>query len=123
LIPRTLAGPGSEVAFATPPGQRRESGNGVPMDVDDENGNVPPETAFNFDATNDTFTMNCRESSDRVKVMNDEILDLNVYLSGMQADMQLLQANMADVANDTEGLCRGYEEILDLLAEEFPEDD
>lgn len=123
VIPRTRAERGPEAAAAPKsPMQRRESGHVVPMDLEGEAGTTPPEDAFDFDGTNNAFMMSCRESIDRVKVMNDEILDLNVYLSAMQADMQMVQANMMDVADDTEALCRGYEDILELLAKEFPED-
>jgi hypothetical protein len=126
VIPRAPAAvPGPEAAAAaTSPMPRRQPGNVVPMDLEGDVGKTAPEEdGFDFDATDHAFMMSCRESIDRVKVMNDEILDLNVYLSALQADTQILQANMMDVANDTDDLCRGYEDILELLAKEFPEED
>jgi hypothetical protein len=78
---------------------------------------------FCFDDVHESFLMNCRDSMDQVKIMNDEILDLNVYLDSMRADFLVMEAEMMDLHEDAEGLCNKYDDLLGFLSDNFPDID
>lgn len=78
-------------------------------------------TELDFEGVNQIVVNACRETNDRVKVMIDSILELNVFLNTKRADLLVMQASMMDFAEEVEGLCDGYEHLLDLLSDAFPE--
>jgi hypothetical protein len=76
----------------------------------------------NFDDNHQAFVRSCRDTNDGVKVINDEILDLNVLLDTKQADMLLRQAEMVDLTSKLETMNEGFEQILGEFGNAFPED-